>query len=521
MPHPRKEFESAVLSVFGKQYFVGGEGVDYGDKWSPNIYRTLVLTSVGAITEKHPCFKGEVYSVKAFSASTVRWLRATYLNGLDNMVQSGWHGVPAASIPSRTVGYTAGRDARLNLSFLRTKKLSTLEEIIIDPSLQISDNFFQQFDNTTRLRSISSVSIGSWEEFQQFIHVLKEARSKGFDGPFGGKIGGINVLSDGPSSNDWYNKYQLNPKVYRADLKGGELETYFSGIQSKYNPEAVKDTGFTGNASALQSCINIDEKQAEQYLELYRILKILYSAVKSGGTEDKVGCKILGQGIEKAIRTDRPVLGLHDAIDASSVAVSSQLEEIYNRFGYAKPVDKGYRKVIPNKGFLPEVQKVLEKPMATVIYHGDSLRMPLDKAIRPDIEGAKHLVDMLLGNYESSNVEELMGGPKGAALMEEFIKLCSNTGWRKRPVLRVARSDGTPITGTVNNQEIRKILEKYGYLGEDIEDHGLGLLTDGVAFYQTLAEMYFPGLEVGDSDDRLSIMQAYHNALVEHMALKR
>lgn len=196
-----------VLKALGGHWVTDGEGTDYGS-WTPNTVKSLIISHDGVYVEKHGANKGALTPANPKNADSRR-------------------------SPLRALSY---------------KQFGALEVIVAPESMFEGVDLSRFFTEGTRIGAIYRIPDESMMGIELLAGALRRER-EAYAEAQGGGVDARPLLLDAPvplqfavdlSQMGQYvqvkpydmvmNSFQLSPQTYSADMIGGTLETFLSGL---------------------------------------------------------------------------------------------------------------------------------------------------------------------------------------------------------------------------------------------------------------------------------------------------
>lgn len=288
--------KDALTEVLGGKRLVGSDGLDYG-AWSPNGIRSVGIFPDFIFVEFHPGYGQKIMKFKKLNFNAL-------VKGLQDNPQA-----------YRTV-----------LDVLHYKKLMTLEEVIVDVSLQCDlERFLSKVDHKARLRAVSEVAITNPQTLGKLFSMLsaqhvalrqqhpESSWVEIFKMP-------VTRTLPAPGYQDWFARFALNPKLYSSDRKDGKLYQHFASVArqhgvSKFQDGQEQEQTYTPsqNANLMAHKKNVEADSANSAL---RSLYTLLSTARSESSDLAQSVVSSAESLLKDKSAGRVVPGLRYYLDS-------------------------------------------------------------------------------------------------------------------------------------------------------------------------------------------------------------
>lgn len=312
-----------IVEALGGSKWTGSGIEDYGS-YSPNGIRSIVVAIDCIIVEYHPAYKkNNTLSFSALDSDKV--------------------------IKEFSENHEVFKKA---LNVLSSKKLMTLEEIVLDSALGIDPNVYigRIMDSKARLRSVSRVR---WTPNPREVGVAtnrlrssyREFRQQKPEGLLSEFLPGglVEQRLPGAGVSDWFARFALNPRDYKSDLKSGALYQYFAGIARAHGVVKFIDSEMlvegsqsfsmneNANLSGHKTNVEIDMgvEQSAMFQDVVSAVKVLQDA------EHTPVSRLISSSLTETFFSKvskRPGLGFYLKLVES---VPESLVSVYSSMGFA------------------------------------------------------------------------------------------------------------------------------------------------------------------------------------------
>lgn len=367
-----------LVEALGGSKLIGAQGMDYGN-WSPNNYRSVLITLDGILVEGH--------------------LGGVKLTKLDL---------------NKAMADIADSRSRNMLNAFELKKFMGLEEVIIDARLTTDIGRFMSsaVDERGRLRAVV-VSPFNEMMFKVIASRIQEMRKKSPEALIS-ELFGIQAMTGapGPSSRDWFSKVTLTAKVYQVDRIGGKLHDHLKKIAEAHGVTLVEEVVVERNYTESQ-VLNIQAHRenvaadiaADSVGDLEAIsqgVSILGKYREAEGA-DKEGIKLLASGLMEGTKGD--VSTTHLGLDfylgefGENDSVPVELSDLYFKRGFAGKSEVPSSAKIDIVGGYLQIDKAVKKSVLKVIRSRveRKLYVPDLDLFEPRGENLHEFINLLIG----------------------------------------------------------------------------------------------------------------------------
>ena len=335
-----------LVEALGGSKLIGAQGMEYGG-WSPNNYRSVVITLDGILVEGH--------------------LGGIKLTKLD------------AKKAFEDLNDSRSRNM---LNAFELKKFMGLEEVIIDGRLNPDTRRFMStaVDERGRLRAVV-VSPFNEMMFKVITSRIQDTRQKAPEALIS-EMFGLQAVggAPGPSRRDWYAKVNLTAKVYSVDRMGGKLYEHLKGIAESHGVQLVEEVieertytdAQTDNINAHRENVAADLASdpmgdLESIKQAFSVLKKYRDAEDS----DKIGIRLLASTLAENTKAEvaSPVPGLDFYLKEFGEAdnIPEDVVDLYFKRGFAGTSDvPSHAKVDITGGYL-QIDRAVKKSVVKVM----------------------------------------------------------------------------------------------------------------------------------------------------------
>lgn len=477
-----------ALHVLGGNKLVGAAGMDYGN-WTPNGVRSLLLTVDAIVVEYHPPYNKGKLQVDVLKPKEVQ-----------EDLKLG----PRKKDPLRA---------------LEHKQFQMLEEIIIDQALGIDPTrFMSRVDPKDRLRQVSVVP---WNPnmTKAYVSRLPDLRTKQPNSTIISGLGlQVSALAQCPGASDWYGRVNLNPRVYKSDIKGGALERYFTSVaeDNGVTPK-VEEVDKEANKNPLEVAnIQANRINVAADIEAYAGIGVVLAGItalrreKDKPTSDKEGASTLQKRLIKTVRrTGGVVPGLAYYLDeyGDNDGVPAELVKAYTELGYIDKDKKSSRAKIEEtagyfnieEGVLASVRSVYNSRKERKLYVPDS-----DKW-RPTLETLPEFVSLLTGGpFDFVKYSEALQEVASSGDVELLDSVLARVSEARKSTDKAVKSAATDIEKVVyagfddNVKFFKKVQDGAVSAGRDVYIHNISGATTSIVngSYEPVKNLLVIGLKV-------------------------
>lgn len=443
-----------LVDALGGSKLIGSQGMDYG-KWSPNNYRSVIITLDGILVEGH--------------------LGGISIKKVDNKKAH------EDLLDSRS---------RNMLNAFELKKFMGLEEVIIDSRLVRDIQRFQEtaLDDRGRFRKLSIVNFNE-TMFKILCSRIKDQRQKHPETLIT-DIFGLQTVGGavGPSFADWFAKVNLSSKFYKVDQIGGSLYEHLRGIASAHgvdiSGEEVKETEVEYNSKQVENITShreaVKNDNDANSVEDIESVRVALSRLKNGLDDekaDKEGIKLLAKNLASEVISEgrEPVSGLGYYLDTfgENDGVPAELMSLYYKYGLASEDETtaSIARVSSTDGYL-NVDKSVKKSVLRVMKNREQRKLysPDKELYEPSGETLQEFVSLLVGSgFDFVRYSKV--------LQEIEVR---KTGTQLEQVLETRKAEGGDVAiaveileGTIEDEEKNSIIGFWKDIQKGIASIGL------------------------------------------------
>lgn len=367
-----------LVDALGGSKLIGAQGMDYGN-WSPNNYRSVLITLDGILVEGH-----------------LGGIKLTKIDG------------------NKAMEDLSDTRSRKMLNAFELKKFMGLEEVIIDARLTTDVSRFMSaaVDERGRLRAVV-VSPFNEMMFKVITTRIQEQRKNAPEALIS-EMFGIQALSGapGPSRRDWFAKVQLTGNVYAMDRIGGKLHDHLKRVAEAHGvtlvEEVFEERSYT-EAQTLNIQAHRDNVAADMAADSLGDLEAVRTGVsvlkkyRDAEDADTEGLKLLASGLAENTKAEVssaiPGLDFYLSEFGDNDNVPFELTQMYDRRGFAGTSEVPSSARVEITGGYLQVDLAVKKSVLKVMRSRVERKLysPDPELFEPCGENLHEFINLLIG----------------------------------------------------------------------------------------------------------------------------